>query len=205
MSYACQELFGGTNGIGNVPMAGRTDCWIVRQIAAARGVPSDGQTVERFRATYLSRLAIEITEPHPQKSVMPGVHALLETLAARDDAYLALLTGNFEEGARAKLEYFGLWRYFKCGAFGDDIVDRNALLPVALARVAACCGPVVDPASVVVVGDTPLDVAVAISGGARSVAVATGGYDVDALWASGADVVMPDLSDLPAALQALGF
>ena len=32
-----------------------------------------------------------------------------------------------------------------------------------------------------IVGDTPLDVAVAVAGGARSLAVATGSYDVDAL------------------------
>ena len=51
---------------------------------------------------------------------MPGVRELLDALAARDDVYLALLTGNYEGGARIKLEYFDLWRYFRCGAFGDD-------------------------------------------------------------------------------------
>ena len=65
---------------------------------------------------------------------MPGVRELLDALAARDDVYLALLTGNYESGARLKLEYFDLWRYFRCGAFGDDAPDRNGLLPKALAR-----------------------------------------------------------------------
>ena len=37
----------------------------------------------------------------------------------------------------------------------------------------------------------------AIAGGARSLAVATGGYDIEALRAAGADVVLPNLSDLP--------
>ena len=45
------------------------------------------------------------------------------------------------------------------------------------------------------VGDTPLDVACAAASGARSVAVATGGYDADALRAAGADVVFEDLAD----------
>ena len=61
------------------------------------------------------------------------------------------------------------------------------------------------PAEVVIVGDTPLDVAVAVAGGARSLAVATGSYDVAALRASGADVVLEDLSDVEAVLEGLGL
>jgi phosphoglycolate phosphatase-like HAD superfamily hydrolase len=55
----------------------------------------------------------------------------------------------------------------------------------------------------VVIGDTPLDVAVAVTGGARSIAVATGSHTTDELQASGADVVFEDLSDLEAVLVAL--
>ena len=53
------------------------------------------------------------------------------------------------------------------------------------------------------IGDTPLDVACAAASGARSIAVATGGYDVEALRAAGADVVFEDLSDLDAVLAQL--
>jgi phosphoglycolate phosphatase len=61
------------------------------------------------------------------------------------------------------------------------------------------------PAETVVVGDTPLDVAVAVATGARSLAVATGGYDVPTLQAAGADAVVPDLSDIQLVLEALGL
>ena len=115
-------------------------------------------------------------------------------LVRRDDVYLALLTGNYEDAARIKLEYFDLWRYFRCGAFGDDAPDRNGLLPKAMAAIRECGGPEVAPLEIVVVGDTPLDVACAAASGARSLAVATGGYDVDALRAAGADVVLQDLT-----------
>ena len=100
---------------------------------------------------------------------MPGVRPLLDALAARDDVYLALLTGNYEDAARAKLEYFDLWRYFPCGAFGDDAPDRNGLLPKALATIRACGGPVKSRRlDVVVIGDTPLDVECAAA--ARAIA-----------------------------------
>ena len=53
------------------------------------------------------------------------------------------------------------------------------------------------------IGDTPLDVACAAASGARSLAVATGGYDVDALRAAGADVVFEDLTDTARVLRGL--
>ncbi len=56
-----------------------------------------------------------------------------------------------------------------------------------------------------IVGDTPLDIAVGIATGARSVGVATGSYDVDALRVAGADAVLSDLTAVPAVLGALGL
>jgi phosphoglycolate phosphatase-like HAD superfamily hydrolase len=52
----------------------------------------------------------------------------------------------------------------------------------------------VDPATVYVVGDTPLDVAAAKAAGAVSVAVASGAYPVEALASAGADHVLPNLA-----------
>ncbi len=117
----------------------------------------------------------------------------LDTLAARDDVRLALLTGNLEAGARVKLEYFNLWHYFRCGAFGDDTTDRNALFVQAMQRVEVLEGISPRPADTVVVGDTPFDIQVAITGGARSLAVATGSYGTDALRAAGADAICAKL------------
>jgi phosphoglycolate phosphatase-like HAD superfamily hydrolase len=205
LSCAFEDVFGVRDGLRGVSMAGRTDAWIVAQAVAAHGLVCDAETLRRFRERYLAHLSDEVGRPGPRKGVMPGVRPLLDALAARRDAFLALLTGNFEHGARVKLEYFDLWHYFRCGAFGDAALERNGLLPTALARVEACGGPSPRPSDVVVVGDTPLDVAVARAGGARSVAVATGSYDVLTLSASGADVVLEDFSDLRAALEAFGF
>jgi phosphoglycolate phosphatase-like HAD superfamily hydrolase len=77
------------------------------------------------------------------------------------------------------------------------------LLPKAMAAIRACGGPEVAAFDVVVVGDTPLDVACAAASGARSLAVATGGYDADALRAAGADMVFENLSDTDAVLAAI--
>src|SRR5262245_38963111 len=196
MVRAFTDVFGVPVDMSEIPMAGRTDAWILAQLAAAHGVPLDSSALARFRDAYLTQLPVEIEKPGPRKGVMPGVRPLLDVLAARDDVHLALLTGNFERGARAKLEYFDLWRYFRGGAFGDTAHDRNALVADALASIAASGGPAGPlPGDVVIIGDTPLDIACAASAGARSIGVATGGYDVGALQAAGADVVFADLEE----------
>jgi phosphoglycolate phosphatase-like HAD superfamily hydrolase len=204
MTRAFDEVLGVPAALAGIAVGGRTDAWILAQAAAAHRLTLDPRTMERLRAAYIWHLAGAVLEPGPRKGVLPGVRALLDALSARPDVHLALLTGNIAEGARIKLEYFDLWHYFRWGAFGDGALDRTTLLPAALARVAASGGPDLDPVDTVLVGDTPHDVAVAVAGGARSLAVATGSYDERALRASGADAVVPDLSDLQAVIEALG-
>lgn len=200
MQRAFEDLFAVPDAFRDIPMPGRTDSWILSDAAATHGVAAEQLT--RFRDVYLRHLTVEIGKPGPRKGVMPGVRPLLDALAPRDDVFLALLTGNYEEAARVKLQYFGLWDYFKCGAFGDEAPDRNRLLPQALARVREC-GVEARPSDAVVVGDTPLDVACAAAGGAKCVAVATGNHSADELIAAGADVVLQDLSDTREALRVL--
>ena len=205
MARAFEDVFGLQHGMASISMAGRTDAWIVAQMAENHGLRCTPEIFERFHEAYIGHLTEEIHKPGPQKGILPGVRDVLDALTAHGAAHLGLLTGNFERGAQIKLEYFDLWRYFAAGAFGDRTHDRNSLLGMALARVAAAGGPSMTPAETVVVGDTPLDVAVAVASGARSLAVATGSYNVDALRASGADVVVEDLRDIEAVLEGLGL
>jgi phosphoglycolate phosphatase len=201
MTRAFEKLYGVRDAFTGVPFNGRTDAWILTQAAARHDV--DAFQLPNFKPLYLEYLAEELHRPGPRKGVMPGVRDLLDALTSRSDVYLALLTGNFAEGARLKLQHFDLWRYFECGAFGDTVHERNELLADALARVEACSGLSAHPSQSIVIGDTPLDVGVAVAGGARSIAVATGSHSTEQLLASGADVVFEDLSDLEKVLAVL--
>jgi phosphoglycolate phosphatase-like HAD superfamily hydrolase len=203
MGLAFEELFGIRDAFSGIPMAGRTDAWILNDAAAAHGIPQDSPALARFREVYVRHLVDELAKPGSRKGVMPGVRELLDALAARDDLYLALLTGNYEAGARIKLEYFDLWRYFACGAFGDDAPQRNGLVSKAVTRVAECGGPAFSNSDAVVIGDTPLDVACASFCGARSIAVATGSHSVEQLRAAGANVVFQDLSNTADVVAAI--
>ena len=195
MNRAFAELFGIARGFEGIPMAGRTDPIIVSEALARAGIDATEAGVARFRERYFARLAEELGVPAPRKGMMPGIRPLLDVLEARPDAFLALLTGNYAEAARIKLGHFDLWRYFACGAFGEDAAERAQLVEVALRRCRALGSPEVAPGDVFVVGDTPLDIACAKANGAKAIAVATGPYAAAQLRESGADVVFEDFSE----------
>jgi len=206
MNRACEDLVRSENAMAGVTFAGRTDWSILDDILRNHGHTLDEILLDELRARYVTHLAEEIVLPgRGVKDVMPGIRPLLEALRTRAGVDVGLLTGNFLEGARIKLEYFDLWKYFPWGAFGGDASNRNDLVPIALARARERGIDVeaVRPGNILVVGDTPNDVECALVAGATPVAVATGSYSVDQLRAAGADVVFSDLSDTASFLTLL--
>jgi phosphoglycolate phosphatase len=149
-------------------------------------------------------LAEEIAHPGTgHKGLMPGARELLEALHEHDHLHLALLTGNYRDAAEIKLQHFEIWDFFEWGAFSDDAADRNALVPIARSRAEIYDIPVAATERVIVIGDTPHDIECARVAGAKSIAVATGGFTVEQLRDAGADEVLQDLSDTQAVLALL--
>ena len=205
MTRACEDILGHADALEGIPVAGRTDWIILHDTLARLGRQLDQDLFHALRDRYVIYLRDEIAQPGKGfNGALPGVPDLLEALEPRANVFLALLTGNFEAGARIKLERFDLWRYFRCGAYGDDAADRNHLVPVALERAVACGVPPLAAADVLVVGDTPHDVACAKAAGATAIGVATGGYTADELRACGAAIVFDTLRDTERVLEQLG-
>jgi phosphoglycolate phosphatase len=215
MNRVCEELVGNPHALDGIPVAGRTDRIILTDVVARLGHALDDGLLDRLRDGYISNLREEIERPGrtqsfeslgPRggvKAVMPGIRELLDVLERREDVFLGLLTGNFEAGARIKLEHFGLWHYFRCGAYGDDAADRNELVPFALERARRCGLPDIAPDHILVVGDTPHDVACARAVGATPVGVATGGFTVEQLRESGAEIVFENLGNAEGLLKVI--
>lgn len=205
MTLAFRDLLAIEDGFAGVPMPGRTDQIILRDALERAGRGADSALAREFHDRYIEHLAREIHTPAPGKfkGVLPGIREVLDLLSRREDVMLGLLTGNYRAAARIKLDHFDLSRYFRCGAFGDDAADRNALVPIAVSRAIECGLGELPAGRVVVIGDTPHDIACARAAGARAVAVATGGVDADTLRQAGPDVVFPDLSDTGSVLAAI--
>jgi phosphoglycolate phosphatase len=100
---------------------------------------------------------------------------------------------------------FGLADYLdlRLGAFGGDAFERADLPAHAWRRAERVLGHRFRGADTVIIGDTLLDVAAGRAAGARVVAVATGPATAGDLRAAGADVVLPDLTDTQAVVDAV--
>jgi phosphoglycolate phosphatase len=204
MNRACEEIVGHRDALTGIPVSGRTDWIILHDTLARLGRELDQPLFEQLRERYVERLREEIHQPGKGfNGALPGVPDLLEALHPREDVCLGLLTGNFQAGAKIKLQRFDLWRFFRCGAFGDDAADRNALVPVAVDRALSCGVPSLLASDVIVVGDTPHDVACAKAAGATAVGVATGGFTADQLRACGAPIVFDTLRETDEVLRQL--
>ena len=183
----------GSVSLESVEFAGRTDPWIVRTALMQYGVTANDALINEVLQRYVAHLPREL-ELASAFEVLPGVLSLLAELTARDDVVVGLGTGNTQPAAYAKLARGGLDSFFSFGGFGSDHTDRAELLRTGLSRGLERAGARPGGARVVVIGDTPHDVAAAQAIGAHCVAVSTGGYDGSALEAAGATVVVPDLT-----------
>ena len=172
-----QERFGvrlPDDAIEHVDHEGQTSLRIARLVLEAAGVEArragDGlaEWCPRFAERYIQLLA------HADTSgwrAAPGAEQALERLAAAGHR-LALLTGNPEPMARARMERLGLARFFEHGqgAFGCDAESRIEL--IGLARGRAGGWPV---NATVEIGDTARDASSAREAGVRSILVDNSG------------------------------
>lgn len=143
-----------------------------------------------------------------QGRLLSGAAQAVETLASRPDVVVqSVLTGTIRPNAVAKLAAFGLEGYFdfEVGGYGSESYPKGALVMMARGRAAEKYAAAFTEHNTVYVGDSVRDVAAAKRGGARSVAVATGRSTESDLRAAGADLVLPDLADVPAVLRGIGL
>jgi phosphoglycolate phosphatase-like HAD superfamily hydrolase len=154
--------------------------------------PTDRE-MARLLGAYLEQLVKEV-EQSPGYRVMPGVTALLPRLV---DAgiLLGLVSGALEAAAHIKLARADLNRFFSFGGYGSDSSDRGELTREAMVRCGRIHGHLVDPSTVLVVGDTPRDIEAAHAAKAVAVGVATGKYTRDDLFAAGGDFVLETLEE----------
>jgi len=199
LSWALKEICGNGEIVGELDLAGKTDLRIVKEALSKIGVESSDGMIQKICEEYTRRLKLEM-EAHGGE-VLPGVRELLRTLEETSGIYLGLLTGNLEEGARLKLEPFGLNSFFQVGAFGGDHEDRDKLLPIAIKRLERLKGVRPGYDECIVVGDTPRDVRCAKVHGAFAIGVATGRFSVDTLAKVGTDLVLPDLRETDAIVE----
>jgi len=183
------------------PFAGMTDRAIVRSGLRAASHPDDEPHIDELIDTYLGYLEEEVARATVYE-VYPGVVTAVKRALDAEATAVGLGTGNVRRGARIKLGRVDLADSFAFGGFGCDDEDRATLLRIGAERGAMQLGEELAHCRVVVIGDTPRDVAAALAIGAECVGVGTGGVEPDELRELGATAAFATLDD-PGALAAL--
>jgi phosphoglycolate phosphatase len=202
---ALREVFGGT-GPADYHFDGKTDPQIVRELMRLEGHSDDriDADMHALLERYVECLHEELRNPAFSPYTLPGVPTLLDELERRRDVILGLLTGNLEQGARAKLAAVGVDPgRFRVGAYGSDHELRPELPAIARTRVLRELGIELNGDAIVVIGDTPADLTCGQSLGARAIGVATGRYSVAELSNHEPVAVFEDLSDTMTVLGAI--
>jgi phosphoglycolate phosphatase-like HAD superfamily hydrolase len=188
---------------------GKTDPQIVRELMELAGHP-EHDSEDRITAVcrrYVELLTAELAKPTQATRIYPGIKDLLTALEpyeADTRALVGLLTGNVQHGAALKLRSAGLDpARFAVGAFGSDAHHRPSLPAIAAHRAEQRTGRRFTGDDIVIVGDTPDDVACARPMGARTVGVGTGFYSAAALKDAGATYAFDTLGDTDAVIRAL--
>ena len=161
------------DAVERVDHVGQTSLRIARLVLEAAGLAGVdagrfAAWCPRFAECYLELLAEADTSGW---RAAPGAAGALEQLRAAGHR-LALLTGNPEPMARARMERLGLARYFPSGegGFGCDGESREELIAIARARAGDW-----PSTGTVEIGDTRRDVTSAGAAGIGSIRVEPGG------------------------------
>ncbi len=201
---ALQEVFGTQGAVESVNFAGKTDWQILIE-----ALQPAGYSVEEVQAQigpYNTSVAHHLSGLIAEFPVRPcrGAREVVAALAADPAALVGLVTGNMASIVPIKLRAAGYDPAdFKIGAFGSEGWERSMLPPLALGRARTYSGIEFAPHNVVIIGDTPGDIACADSIGARTIAVATGPFSTMQLQAHHPQHVFETMSDLDAVLAAI--
>jgi phosphoglycolate phosphatase-like HAD superfamily hydrolase len=190
-------VFGLRDATRTLKFSGRTDTSLVRECFKLHGIEPSRENFAAFFDVYpfwLSHLLRQLPG-----GICEGVLAFMAELVNLPRPPLpGLLTGNIRLGAELKLRHYDLWHRFKTGAFGDDHEDRNCIAGVARERGGKVIGEALEGDSILVIGDTPLDIACGQSIGARVLAVGTGNFKKAELAAAGATWAVTTLGEISA-------
>ncbi|MCC4299291.1 HAD-IA family hydrolase [Aurantimonas coralicida] len=141
---------------------------------------------------YRQAFRIQRADPDFREHLFPGMKALVQDLAARDDVFVGLVTGKSRRGVASICEAHGLTDAFLAVRTADDCPSKPHP-----AMVEECCTVFgVAPRDALVVGDSIFDMEMARAAGAAALGVAWGTHEPAPLLASGAYAVAETVTGL---------
>ncbi|MBI4062849.1 MAG: HAD hydrolase-like protein [Elusimicrobia bacterium] len=199
------ERYGIKNALQGIEGRGRTDPAIFVDVLRQKiGREPDSGELEKLIEVYPNFLRPQVETSSGYK-LLGGIQDFLETVAKIPGVYLALGTGNLENGARIKLERSGLNRFFPVGGFSTDSIERPQLIARASVKAEKHYRQKFIKDDIFVIGDTVLDIAAARACGFKSAAVGCGMAGKEELLKAKPDFYFEDYSNPREWIKQLGL
>ena len=167
------------------------------------GPPEEGALSALFGLDRAPQMMDELCEFYQAQhgsmaSLHPGMDRVLDFLKGRDVS-LAVFTGKGSRTTSITLETLGLGSLFDCIVTGDDVIHHKPH-PEGILRVLEEVGVPAD--EVLMVGDSPADVAASRAAGVRIASVLWDSYDPEAVIASNSECVFHTVQEMERWLRA---
>ncbi len=192
--YACKKIYRIPASESEIRSSGMIDTEILIKILGFHGLGEEKvkQKIDK---------AMEAMEDYYHKNknvgksiVLEGVTELLDELREKS-VRMGVLTGNVESIGWDKLERAGIKKYFSFGAFGSLAFKRSDLVEVARKRAEKVLARPVLVSDLIIVGDSPLDIACAREAGIKVIAVGTGKFPHEKLLMHRPDLLLKSLKE----------
>ncbi|MFH1761723.1 MAG: HAD family hydrolase [bacterium] len=195
LTRAFKEITGKDNAFEGIRFGGMLDDEILglaAQNALGRALSSDER--EQIRRLYIKKLKDKVYEPGSPVDLCPNVRNILESLKKRGHA-MAILTGNWHQGAKTKIGPFKIQHYFDFISGSEDAETRSKLVEVSIKKFEKIYRTPVLKKDIILIGDTPRDIQCAKENGIHVWAVATGPYSYEELKAEGPTRILQTLEE----------
>lgn len=168
-SLAIDLLFEKPDLMAGVNTAARSDKDVFIEVSGKVGLAFDETLWRQFLEIYSLQLLA-----HADTDIWrENADAINYVKALHDKGYaLGLITGELESGAMFKLKKLDIWQYFPVGGFGDDGVKRVDIALRGVEKAETHYGKHFD--TIVVIGDTLMDIETARHIGGKCICITTG-------------------------------
>jgi phosphoglycolate phosphatase len=140
--------------------------------------------------------------PNARRYILPGVVPLLAELVKTDNI-IVLYTGDSRPVAESILKSTGLAASFRKTFHATEVPTRADMVKQAIIWANNETRRQFLNKDVVIIGDSMRDIECGHKFNARSIAVATGAYDIKQLTAQNPDFIFKDLSEYQTVMQAI--
>lgn len=201
-NLAIRDVVGKEPSVIPSRFAGMVDPEVCKILLTEIGLSEE--MVQHFLPRVIARMGQVYRAMEKKPALNDWVDELLHILTESPTHVLGVLTGNLSSVGIEKLAVAGIESYFSEGFYADDYFDRDRLVKDA---VEACVTKyrLPDRKRVMVIGDTPLDIAAANVANASSVGIASAEFSIGQLSEAGARWVFRDLEPSKELLSALGL